>query len=499
LLTAAAVLACSATARAGESVRRYGQATPGSGDVAPTLWVNGVPRPGDATFRLRVERALGGTWGLTFLSTTAADFTHGGVRFLIDPGSAVYGGAQFLSGQGAGGGRGDVPLPLPRAASLIGQPLFVQVFTLDDFAPNPLGIAATRALRLVPALPGAVLAARSLSGSPDVQSVVETEANRVVDYDGTTVADGRSATFAPGGDLALVLDAVGRRLQAYEYHTSPPALFASIDLGSEGEAALAAVLPDGTRAYVAHTGAVGTQPPIAAYDVRRGAGFGQPWPGGPVRLAGVHDTVALVFAPDGSLAYVAARGSAAGQGGSVTKVDVRAGSATFHQQLARIDFPRREVSDVALDPEGSTLYVALTAPGQPGQLATLDLGAFAPVDQDPGALGVQHLGGEISLPRTPLPDVLGKLAADPRGDDVYACTTGAVVRVTVAPSASAFRQVVATSDNIPAGELVAALAVSDAGERVYAATSRQVIELDATTLLSPRGWPLTGVVSLAFR
>jgi hypothetical protein len=233
--------------------------------------------------------------------------------------------------------------------------------------------------------------------------------------------------------------------------------------------------------------------------VRSGAGFGQIWPGPPIRLVGVADALAVVFTDDSESAFVAARGTLPGTPGSLTMVDVRPTSTTFHQQRGRVDFPGRHVADAALSADGRWVFAPLVAPGQPGQLAVIEVTTLLPIDQDAGAPGVQHLGGEVSLPRTPLPNVLGRIVVDPRGDEVYCTSVGAIVRVNVAPTSAAFRRVVAIGDNIPPGEQVAALALSDAGERLFAATSTQVVEIDTVTLLSPRGWPLTGVVGLAFR
>lgn len=496
-VVSAATLAVSLSA--GDSVRRYGTPTPGSGDIAPTIWVNGVPRPGDAGFKLRVERALGGTWAFPFLSAAPGDLTYGGVRFLVDPSSAFYGGAYFLPGQGPGAGRGDVPLPIPNVVGLIGLAVFVQAFTLDDFAPNPLGLGATTGLRLAPAWPGAVFAARAVAGAPDPQSVVDLLGNQVVQYDSTRFTDGAALTLVHSGGTALALDPPARRLRIFDATVWPPAWRTDSALVAEGVAALVTPTLDGSRAYVAHTGVAGSSPPIVAYDVRKGPGFGLMWPGPPIRLTGVADAKAMVFTDDSETGFVAALGALPGTPGSVSKVDVRPASATFHQQLARIDFFGRQVVDVAISADGAFLYLPLIATGQSGQLAVVDVATFSSIDQDPGAPGVQHLGGELSVARTPLPDVLGRIVADPRGDEVYCATTGAIVRVNVAPASPTFRSVVAIGDNLPAGELIATLVLSDAGERLYAATSTQVVEIDTTTLLSPRGWPMTGVVGLTFR
>jgi hypothetical protein len=495
---AVAVALSAGTTAAGDSVRRYGGPTPGSGGIAPTVWVNAVPRPGDPGFKLVVERTLGGTWAFPFVAPRAADFTHAGLRLLIDPSVALYGGAWFMNGSGPGNGRGDIPLPLPASVHLIGQPVHVQAFTLDDFAPNPLGLAASAGLRLVPALPAQLLVMRTLAGSPDAQGVIDLAANRVIAFGENRFADGRAATFAPAGRLALAIDPVPRRMRVFDCTTVPPVWWTDVPLAAEGTPEHVTLTPDASRAYVVHTGAAG-MPPIEAFDVRDGPGFGQPWPGPPIRLAGVGDACGIAFDPDSRFAFVAARGTATGTPGSVSLVDVRPGSPTFHQQLARLEFPGRQATAIAIAGEPGTVFVPLVAPGRSAWLARLDAATFTPIDADPGTPGIQHLGGEVSLPRTPLPDVLGPLAADPRGEELYCGAVGAIVRVGVDPASPSFRRVVAITDNVRPADQVAAILLSDAGDRLYAITPLQVVEIDLRTLLSPRGWSVPGAVGLAFR
>ncbi|MEZ5964845.1 MAG: hypothetical protein R3F56_13450 [Planctomycetota bacterium] len=495
------VLVCTLTAvlQAGDSVRRYGRGTPGSGNIEPTIWVNRAPRPGDAGFEIRVERVLGGTWAFPFLGTVPADVSFSGVRFLVDPRFAVYGGAYFMAGQGNGGGAGSIPLPLPAEPGLVGQAVYVQAFTLDDFAPNPLGIGATTGLRLVPAGPAALLTARATRGAPDAQAVIDLAANRVVTFDATRFTEARGAAFVQHGNVALAADPATARLHVFDASVAPPAWVSATPLSADGVADAIVPSPDGTRAYVLHVGVVGTQPPLAAYDVRKGVSLGQPWPGAPIRLAGVADARGMVFRSDSAEAFVASLGSASGTSGSVVRVDVDPSSPTFHQESARLAFPGHEVRDVAIAPDDSVLYVLLAAPGQRSQLAIVDRSTLVPVDQDPATPGVQHLGGELSVPRTAIPDVVERLLADPRGEEVYCSTLGGVVRVGVAPGSASPRQVVFIGDNISAAEVVAAMVLGDAGERLYAATLTQVVEIDTSTGLSPRGWPLQDVVALAFR
>ncbi len=483
---------------AGDSVRRYGSATPGSGNIAPTIWVNAVPRPGDANFKLRVARTLGGTWAFPIYSTGSADVDVLGLRLLVDATSAVYGGAYFISGQGAGGGAGDIPLPLPNNIGLVGQSLYVQAFTLDDFAPNPLGLGATPGLRLAPALSAQLLVARALPGSPDPQSVIQLVSNRVVSFDDSTFADGGATTFAQGGLVALALDPTSARLRIFDTLGETPVRQSSVALLPEGIASHIVLTPNGARAYVLETGS-GNRLPITAYDARAGATFGQAWPAPPIRLENVVEANAMVFTFDSQTGFVAAKGQVAGTPGSVSRIDVHPTSATFHQQLARIEFPGFEVASIAISADGSTLYVPLVATGRPSEIAFIDVATFTRVDLDPAATGVQNLGGERSRPRTPLPDVLGRVAVDPRGEEIYCASLGAAVRVNVAPQAVAFRRVTTITDNIPATDLVGDIVVNDVGDFIYLTTSVRVVEIEAARLWSLRAWAMTGAVGLTLR
>jgi hypothetical protein len=483
---------------ADDSVRRYGQGSPGSGNIAPTIWVNSVPRPGDLLFRVRVERALGGTWAFPFFGPREDDITVAGLRFLLDMRNASYAGAFFLSGTGNGGGSGHIPFPLPNNVGLVGQPVLLQAFTLDDFAPNPFGIAATSGLRLLPQLPGQLLVARALPGAPDPQNVIQLAPNRVLPFDEQRFVQGRAVAFAQYGAIALALDPGAARLRVFDADGATPTWRTDLLLNTNGVAEHVVVTPDETRAYVVHRGAAGTQPPALALDVRATASFGMAWPGGPIQLVGTHDPTALVFTADSDTAFLAARGDGT-LPSSVSRIDTGPGSPTFHRQLARLEFPNHQVTCLALAPDGSTLYAPLTAAGRPGELALIDVATFTLIDVDQGAPGVQNLGGERSRPRTPLPDALHCIAVDPRGEEVFLGTLGAIVRVHVAVASPLLGRVASTTDDIPPGDAVSNVVVSGAGDFVYATTSQRVIEVDTVRLWSMRSWPVTGAVGLAFR
>jgi hypothetical protein len=498
LVTFLAAYLCAA-AHAGDSVRRYGEGTPGSGNIAPTLWVNSTPRPGNLGFRLHVERALGGTWGFPYVAANRDDVTVAGIRFLIDPRTASYGGAYFLSGQGNGGGAGNIPLPLPNVPELVNAQLHVQVFTLDDFAPNPFGIAATAGLSVRPTLAAQLLVARSVAGAPDPQTAIDLENNTVVDYDRAQFDDSTGMVYVQHGFAALQLDPPSGRLRAFSTETFPPTWRSNAALSDQGLAQHIVLTPDASRAYVLYTGAPGTSPPIGTYDARIGASFGQPWAGRSLRLENVADPQGMVFTPDSEVAFVASLGAARGGAGSIKRIDVHPTSPTFHQVTGELDFAGRLVTDLAASGDGRTLFVALPALVGPSEIAVIDVATFTPRDMDPGTPGTQNLGAELSVPRTPLPAFLGRLLADPRGQELFAATFGGVARVHVDSDSPHFRRVSNITANISPGQLVVALALSDAADRLYAATTLHVAEFDTAQLVPLRAWAISGANALALR
>jgi hypothetical protein len=487
------------TLTSGDSVRRYGASTPGSGNIAPTIWVNTTPRPGDTNFKLRVERSLGSTWALAYVSSRPANYVYGGVRFLVDTNTGTYGGAFYMQGQGNGGGAGDITMRLPNNREIIGQPVFFQVFTLDDFAPNPLGLGATTGLRILPAMPAQLVVARSLNGSPDPQTAVDLVANTVVDYDRTQFDEASGVTFAQGGAAAMQLDPTTARLRSYDTTTFPPVWRSNAALGTEGYPEFIALNPEGSRAYVVYTGPLGTSPPIIAHDATAGPSFGQVTPGPQIRLERIADARGMAFTPDSRTAFVAALGPRSGSAGSLTRIDTRLGSASFHQATGQIDFPDRLATDVAVAADGSAAYVSLASASGQSEIAVVDVATFSLVDMDQGTPGVQNLGGELSRPRTPLPSILSRVLADPRGEELLCATVGGVVRVNVAADSPFFRRVTLINGNIAPNQLVTTLALTDGADRLYVATAVHVVEYDTRLLSVLRSWAIGGTTALTLR
>lgn len=490
---------CAPSVTADDGVRRYGVGTPGSGNIEPTIWVNQSPRPGTSGFKLRIERALGGTWAFPFVSAQPGDHVYRGVRFLVDPTNAFYYGAFFLAGQGDGGGSGDVPMPLPNHAGLIGVTAYVQAFTLDDFAPNPLGIGATTGLRIEVTRPGQLLVAQRTASIPDPQTAIELRSGQTRPYEAAQIHAGQCVAFAQTGSVALALDVVAGRLRVYDTSVFPPVWRGNGALAGEGEPARIVATPDGSRGYVVHTGRAGTNPPIVAYDTREGATFGQVWPGAPIRLEYVPDACAMVFTRDNQAAFVVAEGTRSGGHGSLARIDANPSSATFHQVTARMVFDGRLATDLALAVDDQTVYVPLIGADGQSEIAVVDVVSFVERDMDPGTPGVQALGAEQSVPRTPLPTILGRVVVDPRGDIVYCATLGGILRVDVAPASPNFRRVTWIGDKLDPHDLILALQLAPAGETLYAATVERVVEFDAPSGLVTRQWLLPGVVDFTLR
>lgn len=126
----------------------FGEATTGSGGIAPTVIAIEAPKIGQPTLTVAIDRGLGGAPALLLMNTNE---TPGGV---LRQGARLYPGLngsflrsiQSLQGIGAGEGWGSVVLPVPEDLSLVGTSLFAQWVVLDPGAPGRL--AASRAVRL---------------------------------------------------------------------------------------------------------------------------------------------------------------------------------------------------------------------------------------------------------------------------------------------------------------------------------------------------------------
>src|SRR5690606_38920699 len=122
--------------------RPFGDELAGSGAVAPRPLADAPLHAGNATFRIGLADALGGSVAVLAIGFSAAP----GQRFgslPVNLGLAPLPIALVLptAGAGAGGGHATVQFALP-AARAIGAPLYHQWFVADPSAPG--GVAASR-------------------------------------------------------------------------------------------------------------------------------------------------------------------------------------------------------------------------------------------------------------------------------------------------------------------------------------------------------------------
>ena len=99
------------------------------------------------------------------------------------------------------------------------------------------------------------------------------------------------------------------------------------------------------------------------------------------------------------------------------------------------------------------------------------------------------------------------IVADPRGKYVYVSNTGnsrtnsvsGVARCIVDKNDPNFRQVTFITQGISATATMWGVALSDAGDRLYASTGNTILEYDTATLKRLRSWSVSQVYYLAHR
>lgn len=500
LTAAAALLVLASGLAAGDTLKRYGVGTPGSGNIVPRVWASTTPRAGDANFRLEIDRALGGSYGIVFVATSPADATLGGVRFLIDASTAHLAGSFFINGNGNGDGRGSFGLPIPTSNSLLGQHYFAQIFTLDDFAPNPLGFGATEGLRITPGLPGQLVASRGRTGQPDPQTAIELASGQVADFDLGLFDEGSGFAYSQNGRLLFAAAPTTGKLHIYDADAFPPQWRQNAAIRATSPVRFVALAPEGDRLYVVHNDRVGMSPDIGVLDARVGLTLGQPHPRGNLRIEGIADARALLFGVTGGRAIVLSEAGGDGSGAALVFVDVDVTSPTYNTELGRVTFPGCVATAGSVAPDGTAVYVALSqSAGGLGELAIVDTATLTVFDADLPAAGIQNLGGEISRSRTPLPRGMARLAGDPRGGIVYFASIGSLGRIQVDPTSPEFARIVTATGGVGFNEPVVALAIADAGEKIYLATGAAIVELDPATLTRARSWAVPDTISLLVR
>ncbi len=120
----------------------FGNASPGSGSIAPAMLADVPANRGNPDFRIGIGDGLGGAPAWLVVSTGQRSGTVGGIPYAIDPAGIGAVLPVRLSGSGAGTGSATLGLPLPNLAALAGT-FYVQWFVVDAAATG--GVAVSRA------------------------------------------------------------------------------------------------------------------------------------------------------------------------------------------------------------------------------------------------------------------------------------------------------------------------------------------------------------------
>ena len=361
LLAAPLSLAIATTAIA-QMAAPYGTATPGTGGVAPRIWISGEPYLG-ATFAVTLDSAVGGGVAGLWLSGGAADLSVLQTRVLIDPNAMLLAtaGKRTTGANGAAGqGEASWQLTVPNVASLAGASVFGQSIIIDAGG-GTAGLAATDGLRFTtrqsPALVGLL---SSFGGSGGLETIP-----------------------LNGGAPGLLPMSVGN--------------WSNLGISADGRVAL--VWASFNLAAPVHVVDVSTTPATAIAPV--------PLP------AGVNRTVAYVAlhptAPRGYL--VVDRSNGSGNYGELWNVDLDPNSATFAQPLRQITVLDSHYGPPSLSADGRRLAVAHSN----GLIRW-----FSIVDVEPGSPTRDQVIGTSRSTFAPL----GAIALSPKGDHLFTAGPG---------------------------------------------------------------------------
>jgi DNA-binding beta-propeller fold protein YncE len=464
-----------------DALRNFGSATAGA-TGAPEMWANDAPRQATGLpFAFRIENAAGTSAAFPVVAFAAAHTTIAGLEVNLPPNGAFVLPLVVTDPHGAA----TVPMTIPSAPPLLGLDLFAQVIVVDATSLSPLQLTSSRGLQLsIAGAPQLFVAevAGSLQEAIDLTtgttSVVGASASNIAAYS----RDGRrlflqGTTSLPGGRSQGLVRFFDTTLAAPVPLGSPPTF------ATAGVSVNRLVLtPDGHRLYVVE----GNQPSFGFVEVldadAASPGFGTPVvPPVPMPFAVPID---LAFAPDGLRAYVTTLGLNVPV--SIAVLDTDPASATYHQVVGGVPVPGGPIcTAIEMDPAGRYLYIALNSGGSE-DIAVLDVTTLTLVDFDPSTPGVQHLGWLYGLGA-----YINDMVVLPRGGQLLCGERGGVRLIDVLPTSPTLGNSVFVPLGTSTLANVFAIAVSPAGDRLYAAeyTSHQVTEFDSTLSTVLRLWP----------
>ena len=483
------------------SLVAYGAATAGTGGKKPDLWATTTPRPGVGTFGLRITNGLANALAVGFAGAKSANTSLGGVSILIDFPSSLQLPFIKLDGTGAQ----TYKVPIPNNAALVGVTGYAQVF-IGDAGGAPIGFSATQGLKLRLANKSLLLGSRSIGGTKDPQMSIDLDANKVVMFGAANINNGNDVHYLVGRTHCLVPAGLGRNISLFDCRVSPPKFVQSFNaLSNKWSPWSVTAHPDRVRAYIVNQGSVNSSPEVqVVWAVPGATTFGKPFPGGNIKLGTTIDALRFHFTSDGRFGFLGTLGLFGG-GADVRKYDTKLG-VNYHKQLANIKFSGNFMFAFTLLPDDRTIAAPMAPLGSTGVIHLIDSVTMKVIDIDPISAGVQSIGKEARGTRTPVGVVVSDVVASPRGKYLYA---GNVENVNGRVTHSVLQIVVDRKDanfgkwvKVTAGltSTVGAVAVSDAGDRLYATTGTVVNEYDTQKLGTVlRSWSVGQVRRLAYR
>jgi cytochrome c peroxidase len=126
-----------------------GNATPGSGGVAPQIIADAPANIGNSDFKVGVVGGPAGAPAFLAVSPTTTTLNIGGLGIFVDPNNPdlVFYPRTLKQDPATGMSAETVRIPIANAPALIGYDVYAQWFVLDSGAANPLGYSASAAAR----------------------------------------------------------------------------------------------------------------------------------------------------------------------------------------------------------------------------------------------------------------------------------------------------------------------------------------------------------------
>ncbi len=493
----ALALVLSAPGFAQNSIKTYGVPTPGTGSRSPDLWPTTTPRIGAGTFGLTISNGLASAPAVGFVGIQTANTGIGGVTVLIDFATSLQLPFVTLDAQGAQ----TYQLPIPNKSSLVGVTVYSQAFIADSGG-APLGFSATQGLSLKLANKGLLLGSRSIGGSQDPQAVVDLGANQLSYFGANQVDNGNDVHFTIGRTHCMVPAGLSGNVSLFDCSIVPPKFVTTFSAQKIPWSVTAN--PDGLRAYVVNQGPANSNPVVqVVWAIPTLPTFGSQFSGGNIALGSIIDALRMEFTSNGKIGVLGTLGLFGG-GADVRKYDTAVGSTTYHKQLGNVQFSGMYMFAFAVLKDDSTVAAAMAPLGSPGQVPLIDLNTMQVIDIDPITAGIQSIGTEVRTTRTPIGRVVSDAVCGPRGKYLYLANTEniggnlvySILQIVIDRKDPSF----GTWTKATTSSSVNGLAISDAGDRLYAATATAIQEHDTQKLTTVvRSWTVSGVARLAFR